>query len=124
MTKRLDDGLDLGRGPAMANRFMLAPLTNMQSHADGTLSDDEYRWLVARAEGGFGLTMTAAAHVQKGGQGFPGQIGIWSDDHLPGLTRLAAGIAAAGSLSSVQLHHAGERTPQGSDRRRCGRPLG
>jgi 2,4-dienoyl-CoA reductase-like NADH-dependent reductase (Old Yellow Enzyme family) len=113
MTKRLDDGLDLGRGPAMANRFMLAPLTNMQSHADGTLSDDEYRWLVARAEGGFGLTMTAAAHVQKGGQGFPGQIGIWSDDHLPGLTRLAAGIAAAGSLSSVQLHHAGERTPQG-----------
>ena len=28
-------------GPAMKNRFMLAPLTNLQSHADGTLSDDE-----------------------------------------------------------------------------------
>ena len=34
----------------MKNRFMLAPLTNLQSHADGTLSDDEFRWLTYRAE--------------------------------------------------------------------------
>jgi len=32
-------------GVSMKNRFVLAPLTNTQSHADGTLSDDEYRWL-------------------------------------------------------------------------------
>ena len=108
---QLADPMPLPHGAAMPNRFMLAPLTNMQSHADGTLSDDEYHWLVARAQGGFGLTMTAAAHVQQVGQGFPGQIGIWSDDHLPGLERLAAGIRAAGSLSSVQLHHAGWRSP-------------
>ena len=48
----------------MKNRFMLAPLTNLQSHADGVLSDDEYRWLTKRAEGGFAVTMTCAAHVQ------------------------------------------------------------
>ena len=42
----------------MKNRFMLAPLTNEQSHQDGVLSDDEYTWLVKRAEGGFGLTMS------------------------------------------------------------------
>ena len=29
-------------GHVMKNRFMLAPLTNTQSHADGTLSDDEF----------------------------------------------------------------------------------
>ena len=103
--------LALPRGAAMKNRFMLAPLTNMQSHADGSLSDEEIHWLTKRAEGGFGLTMTAAAHVQREGQGFPGQLGIWSDDHLPGLTRMADGIRAHGSLSSVQLHHAGCRTP-------------
>jgi 2,4-dienoyl-CoA reductase-like NADH-dependent reductase (Old Yellow Enzyme family) len=34
---------------------MLAPLTNTQSHPDGRLSDDEFNWLVKRAEGGFGL---------------------------------------------------------------------
>ena len=74
--------LTFTRGPAMANRMMLAPLTNLQSHPDGTLSDDEINWLTMRATGGIGLVMTAAAHVQRQGQGFPGQLGIWSDDHL------------------------------------------
>ncbi len=106
---RLADPLVLARGAPMRNRFMLAPLTNQQSHADGTLSDAEFRWLTMRAQGGFALTMTCAAHVQKGGQAFSGQLGIWSDAHLPGLSRLAAAIRAAGSLSAVQLHHGGRR---------------
>jgi 2,4-dienoyl-CoA reductase-like NADH-dependent reductase (Old Yellow Enzyme family) len=104
--------LSFTRGPAMANRMMLAPLTNLQSHADGTLSDDEIKWLTMRATGGMGLVMTAAAHVQRQGQGFPGQLGIWSDDHIPRLTELATAIRAAGSLSAVQLHHAGIRSPR------------
>jgi 2,4-dienoyl-CoA reductase-like NADH-dependent reductase (Old Yellow Enzyme family) len=92
---------------------MLAPLTNLQSHPDGTLSHDEHRWLTLRAQGGFGLTMTAAAHVQRIGQGFPGQVGIFSDIHIPGLARLAEDIRKAGSLAVVQLHHAGMRSPAG-----------
>ena len=111
MTDLLFAPLSFRHGPAMKNRFMLAPLTNLQSHADGTLSDDEFRWLTYRAQGGFGLTMTCAAHVQAVGQGFPGQLGVFSDAHLPGLTRLASAIRAAGSLSSAQLHHAGMRSP-------------
>jgi 2,4-dienoyl-CoA reductase-like NADH-dependent reductase (Old Yellow Enzyme family) len=103
--------LTLARGPAWRNRFMLAPLTNLQSHPDGTLSDDEFQWLTYRATGGFGLVMTCAAHVQAVGQGFPGQLGVFSDDHLPGLTRLAATIRAEGAVSAVQLHHAGIRSP-------------
>lgn len=112
MNEPLTTPLTFAHGPAMRNRFMLAPMTNLQSHQDGTLSDDEYRWLVKRAEGGFGLTMTCAAHVQAAGKGFSGQLGIWSDRHLPGLERLARGINATGSLSAVQLHHAGTRSPR------------
>ncbi|MEZ5516028.1 MAG: hypothetical protein R3F41_00915 [Gammaproteobacteria bacterium] len=37
--------LDFQRGPRMKNRFMLAPMTNQQSHADGRLSDEEYTGL-------------------------------------------------------------------------------
>ena len=92
--------LELAHGPRLANRFMLAPLTNCQSHDDGRLSDDEFRWLTMRAQGGFGLTMTCAAHVQAAGQGFPGQLGIFGDQHLPGLSRLAAAIKAQGSSSA------------------------
>jgi 2,4-dienoyl-CoA reductase-like NADH-dependent reductase (Old Yellow Enzyme family) len=111
--------LALSRGPAMKNRFMLAPLTNKQSRPDGRLSDEEIRWLTLRAEGGFGLVMTAAAHVQAVGQGFPGQLGVFSDDHLPGLARLAAGLRAKGAVSAVQLHHAGAR----ADRELTGQPV-
>ena len=99
-------------GAVSKNRFMLAPLTNSQSHADGRLSDDEYHWLRMRAMGGFGLTMTCASHVQANGKGFPGQLGCFSDDHLEGLTRLATGIKAEQSLAVLQLHHAGMRSPQ------------
>jgi 2,4-dienoyl-CoA reductase-like NADH-dependent reductase (Old Yellow Enzyme family) len=64
-----------------------------------------------RAKGGFGLTMTCAAHVQASGRGFPGQLGIFGDQHLEGLTRLAAEIKRYDSLAVVQLHHAGMRSP-------------
>lgn len=104
--------LALPRGPALKNRFVLAPLTNLQSHPDGTLSDEEIHWLERRAEGGFGLIMSASSHVLPAGQGFKGQLGTFSDDHLPGLTRLADEIRARGSVSSVQLNHAGSRALQ------------
>jgi 2,4-dienoyl-CoA reductase-like NADH-dependent reductase (Old Yellow Enzyme family) len=76
------------------------------------LSDDEFHWLTYRAEGGFGLTMTCAAHVQRVGQGFPGQLGFFGDQHLPGLTRLAAEIKRFDSVAIAQLHHAGMRSPK------------
>jgi 2,4-dienoyl-CoA reductase-like NADH-dependent reductase (Old Yellow Enzyme family) len=98
-------------GASMKNRFMLAPMTNTQSHEDGRLSDEEFHWLTLRAKGQFGLVMTCAAHVQFVGKGFPGQLGIYGDEHLPGHRRLAAAIQAQGSLAVVQLHHAGMRSP-------------
>lgn len=105
------DTITFTHGPAMPNRFMLAPLTNQQSHADGTLSDEEHHWLTMRAQGGFGLTMTCAAHVQAVGQGFAGQLGVFGDQHLEGLTRLAGDLNATGTVSYMQLHHAGNRSP-------------
>ncbi len=105
----LFEPLSLHRGPAMKNRFMLAPLTNTQSYTDGRLSDDELNWIEMRARGGFASTMTCAAHVQLNGQGFPGQLGIFSDDHVEGLTRMASAIKAHDSVAIVQLHHGGNR---------------
>ncbi len=101
--------LSFKHGPAMKNRFMLAPLTNQQSHTDGTLSDDELNWLTMRAKGGFGLIMTCAAHVQEAGQGFPGELGIFDDKHLSGLSRLAAAIKQESSPVVAQLYHGGMR---------------
>ena len=98
-------------GATMNNRFMLAPLTNQQSHENGELSDDEFKWLTMRAEGQFGLVMTCASHVQEIGQGFPGQLGVFSDSLNEGHIRLAKKIKKEGSLAVIQLHHAGMRSP-------------
>jgi 2,4-dienoyl-CoA reductase-like NADH-dependent reductase (Old Yellow Enzyme family) len=112
MAKALNDTITFACGATMNNRFMLAPLTNCQSHEDGTLSDAEFNWLTLRAKGGFGLVMTCASHVQENGKGFPGQLGIFSDKHLEGHTRLARAIKQEGSLAVIQLHHAGMRAPE------------
>ncbi len=106
------DSLTFSHGPTMKNRFMLAPLTNQQSHEDGCISEEEFRWLTMRAAGGFGLTMTCASHVQAIGKGFPGQLGIWSDMHIPGLARLVETIHSHDSIAISQLHHAGLRSPK------------
>lgn len=107
-----DSAVIFKNGQRMSNRFMLAPLTNGQSHDDGKLSDEEYHWLTMRAEGGFGLTMTCASHVQFIGKGFAGQLGIYDDAHIDGHKRLAAAIKANDSLAIIQLHHAGMRSPE------------
>src|SRR5579871_4740135 len=107
----LFEPLSLKRGPKLKNRFMLAPLTNQQSHADGRLSEDEFNWLTLRATGGFGLVMTCASHVQRLGQGFPGQLGAWDEVHVAGLSRLAARLKSENCHAVLQLHHAGMRAP-------------
>jgi len=110
--QQIDKALDFPCGKSMNNRFMLAPMTNTQSHEDGTLSDAEFHWLTMRAEGGFGLTMTCASHVQANGKGFPGQLGIFSDVHKEGHLRLTKAIQSEDSLAVIQLHHAGVRSPK------------
>jgi 2,4-dienoyl-CoA reductase-like NADH-dependent reductase (Old Yellow Enzyme family) len=110
---RTGDRVRLAHGPAWANRYVLAPMTNKQSHDDGTLSETEYQWLVARGRGGFGVVKTCAAYVTDTGRTWTGQLGIASDDHLPGLTRLAQGLRATGTRSLVQLHHGGVRADPG-----------
>ena len=115
----LSDPLALRHGRPLPNRLALAPMTNKQSPGDGTLSDVELTWLLARARGGFGLTMTAAAFVERAGQAWVGQLGVSSDEHLRGLELLAHGVRSAGGISAVQLHHGGLR----ADASVSGRPL-
>ncbi|CAG9180022.1 NADH:flavin oxidoreductase [Cupriavidus pampae] len=101
--------LTLLHGPAMKNRFMLAPLTNQQSDYDGAASEYDQDWIEQVAQGGYALIQTCAANVEAGGIGFARQLGIYSDAHLAGLTSMATTIRRGGGLSAVQLHHAGHR---------------
>ena len=105
------DSLEIGRGFVLKNRSLLAAMTNKQSNEDGTLSDEEINWLVRRAKGGFGITTTAAANVTETGRGWEGEMGVWGDHQLPGLTKLANQLNETETISLVQLFHGGMRAP-------------
>ncbi len=105
------DPLTFRNGIYAKNRVWLAPLTNQQSHADGSLSDDELNWLRMRARGGFAVVETCAAHVARDGQGWPGELGVYEDHLLPGLRRLATELRESDALGVVQLFHGGVRAP-------------
>ena len=98
-------------GNRIRNRTVLAALTNKQSNDDGTLSDEEINFLLRRGQGGFGIVTTAASHVMENGQGWPGEMGVWGDHQIPGLTKLAEGLRNQGALSLVQIFHGGMRAP-------------
>ncbi|WP_166875431.1 NADH:flavin oxidoreductase [Salinibacterium sp. ZJ450] len=105
----LDTPLTFLRGRALPNRFVLAPMTNKQSAPDGTVLDAEIDWLARRAQGGFGGVVTSESGVELRGRGFETEPGTHSDDHIPGLARLAEAVKSAGSLATMQLNHAGTR---------------
>ena len=99
------------RGFKSKNRSLLAAMTNKQSHEDGTLSDEEITWLTRRAKDGFGIVTTAASHVSELGKGWVGEMGVWSDNHIDGLTKLASSLKQHGSLNLVQIFHGGMKAP-------------
>jgi 2,4-dienoyl-CoA reductase-like NADH-dependent reductase (Old Yellow Enzyme family) len=113
----LADPLTLRSGLEVPQRLALAPLTNKQSHPDGTLSDDEFAWLARRARDGFAWVSTCASYVSPEGKAWDGQLGIATDVHLPGLTRLAEELRRHGSVGIVQLHHGGAKAELAPGRR-------
>ncbi|MBT5595479.1 MAG: NADH:flavin oxidoreductase, partial [Euryarchaeota archaeon] len=96
-------------GHVLLNRSVLAAMTNKQSNEDGSLSDEEIKWLVRRAKGGFAITTTAAANVTEHGRGWEGEMGVWGDHQLPGLTKMATQLNETGTVSLAQIFHGGMR---------------
>ena len=99
-------------GHVVRNRAVLAAMTNKQSHKDGSISDQEIRWLNRRAEGGFGIVTTAAANVSEDGQGWEGEIGLYHDSHIENLRKLVNSVHYNGGLLFAQLFHGGMCAPQ------------
>lgn len=76
---------------------------------DGVVTDWHLTHLGARAAGGCGLVMTEAAAVTPAGRISPQDLGVWSNDHVPGLARVVRFIKEQGSVAGIQLAHAGRK---------------
>ena len=63
----------------------------------------------SRAVGGAGLVMVEATAVEARGHITYGDLGIWKDEHIDFLRRIATFIKSQGAVPGIQLAHAGRK---------------
>lgn len=107
----LFEPLPLRSGYVLKNRLAVAPMTTYSSYEDGTIREDELPYLERRAQGGFGMVITAACYVQACGHAFDGQWGCEHDGRLPSLRAAADAIHRGGAMAVLQIHHGGRQCP-------------
>lgn len=96
------------RDVELRNRIAVSPMCQYSSE-DGLANDWHLVHLGARAVGGAALVITEAAAVVPEGRISPQDLGIWSDEHVPGLRRITDFVASQGAVPGVQLAHAGRK---------------
>ena len=96
------------RGTKLRNRIAVSPMCQYCA-ADGFADDWHLVHLGSRAVGGAGLVCAEASAVTAEGRITPGDLGIWKDEHIPMLSRVAAFIKRMGAVPAIQLAHAGRK---------------
>lgn len=91
-----------------ANRIGVSPMCQYSS-VDGFANDWHLVHLGSRAQSGAGLVELEAAAVLPEGRISPDDLGIWKDEHVPALQRIASFLHEQGSRAGMQLAHAGRK---------------
>jgi NADPH2 dehydrogenase len=94
----------------LKNRIVMAPMCMYSSHnEDGMVENWHYTHYVSRAVGQVGLIILEATAVTPQGRISPQDLGIWSDDHIEGLSRLVQQMKEHGTATGIQIAHAGRK---------------
>ncbi|MGY1723512.1 oxidoreductase [Blastococcus sp. SYSU DS0533] len=96
------------RDVVLRNRVVVSPMWQYLGER-GHPTDWHLMHLGRFADGGAGLVFQEGTTVERRGCGTLGDLGIWSDDFLPGLARLAAVMRTGGTVPGIQLMHAGRK---------------
>lgn len=79
------------------------------SSVDGFATDWHLVHLGARAQGGAGLVIAEASAVTAEGRISSGDLGIYKNEHVPALRRIAEFVHSQGARMGIQLAHAGRK---------------
>ena len=92
----------------LKNRIVTSPMCQY-SATDGFANDWHLVHLGTRAVGGVGLVIAEATAIAPEGRITPGDLGLWSDEHIDGLRRIAQFIHSQGAVAAIQIAHAGRK---------------
>ncbi len=87
---------------------MLSPM-NQYSAIDGAANDWHFGHLAQYAMGGAGMVFLEATKVERRGKGTVGDLGLWKDEHIAPIKRIADFMRAQGAVPAIQLSHAGRK---------------
>jgi 2,4-dienoyl-CoA reductase-like NADH-dependent reductase (Old Yellow Enzyme family) len=96
------------RGVTLRNRIVVSPMCQYIAE-DGFAHDWHLVHLGSRAVGGASLVFVEATAVTSEGRISPGDLGIWKDEHIEPLARIARFVQSQGAVAGIQLAHAGRK---------------
>src|SRR5436189_1400677 len=76
---------------------------------DGLPNEWHFVHLGSRAVGGAALVMVEASGVSPEGRISPGDMGIWSEEHVRAFQPITSFIKSQGAIAGIQLAHAGRK---------------
>lgn len=92
----------------LRNRIALPPMCQYMAK-DGFVNDWHIGHYTAIARGGVGLVIVEATAVSPEGRITPACLGLWNDEHIEGLAKIAKAIKDAGAVPGIQIAHAGRK---------------
>ena len=96
----------LNNNVPVSNRLVIAPITLFSSNLDGSLTDEERKYLKNRAKG-IGIYILGSTAISPEGITTITQPRVFSEKDLPSLSERAKIIKSQGALAIVQINHRG-----------------
>jgi len=96
------------RSVTLRNRIGVSPMCQY-SATDGVANDWHFVHLGSRAVGGAGLVIVEATGVAPEGRITPGCLGLWNENQIEPLARIAKLVKSHGAVAGIQIAHAGRK---------------
>ncbi len=96
------------RGVTFRSRIGMSPMCQYSSQ-EGMANDWHLVHLGSRAAGGVALVVVEATAVTRDGRITPRDMGIWGEQHVEPLARIARFVHSQGAVAGIQLAHAGRK---------------
>jgi len=100
------------RDITLKNRIGIPPMCQY-SATDGMAGEWHFIHYGSRAIGGAGLMILEATAVTAAGRISPGDLGLWKDEQIEPLARIARQAREYGCVPAIQLAHAGRKASVG-----------
>lgn len=96
------------RGLTLKNRLVVAPMCQYSAR-HGVANDWHFAHLARFGIGGFGLVIVEATAVSPEGRISYADVGLWNDEQIDPLRRIAEFLHSQGAAAGIQLAHAGRK---------------